>query len=210
MPGAACPWTKSRSPLVVSVSIAEEVVESDHVERRGRRVGGDMPAYGAVGPVGPNHHGQRVPAYDVLDAAFQVPVTRIGSLQLDGYRIDVGRVGGEREAHAGLGGPGLQRRENAACSFRVALRNDVLNRFEPFMKFQRFYIGFKIRCHQVAPGYFPRWHKAFFTVRKHRLKIRAWRPSCQSLYSYGRAPGMPCRNVQTALKKETTEYGRKV
>ena len=151
--------------FVAAVPVAEEVVEPHLVERRGRRVGGDVPAYGGVGPVGPDHHGERVPAHDVLDAPFQVAVAGIGFLQFDGERVDVRRVGGEGQAYAGLGGPGLQRREDAAGPLRVALRNDVLNRFEPFVKFQRCYIGFHVRRHQASPGYSARRLRAFYPFK---------------------------------------------
>ena len=138
--------------LVAPVPVAEEVVEPHLVERGGRSVGGDVPADGTVRPVGPHHHGQRVPADDVLDAPFQVAVAGIGFLQFDGDRVYVGRIGGKGQAHAGLGRAGLQRRENAAGPLRVSLRNDVLDRFEPLVEFQRCYIGFHVRCHQASPG----------------------------------------------------------
>ena len=138
--------------LVTPVTVAEEVVESHLVERRRGSEGGDVTADGTIGPVGPDHHGERVPAHDVLDAPFQIAVTGIWVLQFDGNGVYIGRVGGEGQAHTGLCGAGFQRCENAASPLRVALRNDVLDRFEPLVEFQRCYIGFHVRCHQTSPG----------------------------------------------------------
>ena len=58
---------------VVVVALAlEEVVEADFVERGGRCEGRDVTADAVFGLVGLDHHRQRVPADEALDAALDL------------------------------------------------------------------------------------------------------------------------------------------
>ena len=62
---------------VVVVALAlEEVVEADFVERRGRRVRRDVAADPLFELVGLDHHRQRVPADEALDAALDFAAAR--------------------------------------------------------------------------------------------------------------------------------------
>ena len=88
--------------VVVVALAAEEVVEADLVERRGRGVGRDVAADALFGLVRAHHHGQRVPADEALDAALDLAAARERRLLVGGNRVDVGRVGGERKLDAAL------------------------------------------------------------------------------------------------------------
>ena len=80
-----------------------EVVEADLVERRGRLVGGDVPAQLGGLRVGAQHGGHRVPADDRPDPVLELEVTGIRVLALGRDRVDVrarrdGAVVGARAA----------------------------------------------------------------------------------------------------------------
>ena len=62
------------------VGAVEEMVEADFDQRRQRSVGGDVAADVVVVLVGADHHGQRVPADEVLDAPFELTVAGIRDL----------------------------------------------------------------------------------------------------------------------------------
>ena len=55
-----------------------------------------------LGLVGAHDHRQRVPADEALDAALDVVAARHQRLLVGGDRVDVGRVGGERQLDAVL------------------------------------------------------------------------------------------------------------
>ena len=72
----------------------EEVVEAHLVERRGRRVRGDVPAHPHTWTLRPVHHDRRVPPDPCAKAAFDVLVAGKPRLKLGGDRVDV--VGGRQ------------------------------------------------------------------------------------------------------------------
>src|SRR3954469_16156444 len=78
------------------VGAAEEVVEADLVERRRGGEGSDVAAESAVVDVGADDHCHRVPAHVALDAAFDLAVPGEKRLPVRRNRVDVGRVGSER------------------------------------------------------------------------------------------------------------------
>jgi hypothetical protein len=88
--------------IVVFAFAVEKVVESNLVQRRGRRVGGNVTADAILLEVGSHHHGHGVPADEALEAAFNLSTTRVGGLIGDGDCIDVWRGGLERDLDAGL------------------------------------------------------------------------------------------------------------
>ena len=123
----------------------EEVVEAHLVERGGRRVGRDVAADALRVPVGLDDHGQRVPADQTLDAALDLAAARKGRLVLEADRVDVGRVGRERERHALLAGVVLQGLEQAGRSGRAAALDDVVERIEPLARFLALEVGIGFR-----------------------------------------------------------------
>ena len=71
---------------------AEEVVEADLVERRGRGIGRDVAADPVVDAVGLDDHRHRVPADEALDPPLDLAVAGIRRLLCDGDGVDVGRL----------------------------------------------------------------------------------------------------------------------
>ena len=114
---------------------AEEVVEPDFVQRRGRGVGADVPADVRV-LVRLQHHRHRVPADDALDAAFDLAVAGEGGLIVGRDRIHVRR--GDADGHAAEAGlrhltdEGIEQELRA---FGAAVAEHGLHRFEPFRRF---------------------------------------------------------------------------
>jgi len=74
---------------------AEEMLEPDLQQRRGRREGGDVSADPRRTPVRSNHHGHRVPADQALDPPLDRPIAGVRRLALRGDRVDVGGIGRE-------------------------------------------------------------------------------------------------------------------
>ena len=101
MPGAAWPWKKMMSPSPAVVA-AEEMIEADFVQRRGRGIRRDVAADALLGLVGADDHRGRVPADEALDAALEVGAAGHERLLVGGDRVDVRRVGGERQLDAVL------------------------------------------------------------------------------------------------------------
>src|SRR6266478_3129376 len=86
----------------VSIAAAEEMVETHFIERRRRRVGGNMAPYVRVKAVGFDNHGHCIPAHVTLDAALDFTVTRIGRLFIGRNGIDVGSIDAVRNLESGL------------------------------------------------------------------------------------------------------------
>ncbi len=93
-------------PLVVDdVAVArvtrpEKVIETDFVQRGGRREGRDVPADAGLVLVRAQHHGDRVPANQALDAALDFLAAGERHFLLGRQRVDVRRVGAERKPDA--------------------------------------------------------------------------------------------------------------
>ncbi len=129
---------------------AEEVVEGHLVQGGRRGVGRDVPAQPVELAVGAHHHGHRVPADEALDAALDVPVAGIGGLLFDRDRVDVGRVGGEREAHPAPLGIALQEPQQVVDPIGTLRVQDVLKRVDPLLVLQ--FLGFRGSSRVLAAG----------------------------------------------------------
>ncbi len=79
---------------------AEEMVEADFEQIRGRGIAGDVAAELRVRAVGAHHHGERVPAHDRREAALHFEVARELRLLGERHRILVRRVEHRRQRHA--------------------------------------------------------------------------------------------------------------
>ena len=76
----------------VICSGAKEVVKANFEYFSGRCIAGNVPTELAVGFVGPHHHRQCVPANQIINAALQLNITRVGRLVAHWYRVTVGGV----------------------------------------------------------------------------------------------------------------------
>ena len=124
---------------VVVVALAlEEVVEPDFVERGRRRVGRDVAADALFELVGLDHHRQRVPAHEALDAALDLAAAWKRGLFCRGNGVDVGGVGGEGLLDAVPPRVVGQLAKQVADSGRAARLEHVIERLEPFAGFERF------------------------------------------------------------------------
>src|SRR5713101_2431552 len=79
---------------------AEEMIETNFKQRRGRGVCGDVPANIVLDTIGANHHGQGVPANQALDAPLDFLVAGKQGLQTRRNRVGVGGVCGKGSRHA--------------------------------------------------------------------------------------------------------------
>ena len=78
--------------------------------------------------VGPHDHRQRVPAHKALDATLQLLTAGERRLLRGWNRILVGSGGGKREAITGSCRMKCQLLEQAACPFRSAILQNVIQR----------------------------------------------------------------------------------
>ena len=133
-------------PVAVLVLAAEEMVEGDLVERRGRGVGGNVTADPVRRAVGADHHRHRVPSHQALDAALDLLAARDGTLVFHADGVDVGRDRRERQAgtrHAGMVPKPL---EQALHAVPVTLLDDVVERLEPLALFESLELGGVAGC----------------------------------------------------------------
>jgi hypothetical protein len=112
---------------------AEEVVESDLVQRRGRGVGGDVPADPDPGPLRPVHHDRGVPADVGADAPFDLLIAREPGLQLGRDGVDV--VGAVQARHPDVLFAGaLQHAEHQVpCPIRSGVLHHRVEGFQPLL-----------------------------------------------------------------------------
>src|SRR5262249_10082068 len=87
--------------VVIGVPGAEEVIEADLEQRRRRRVSGDVASDAALFTVGAHDHRQRVPPDKALDPPLDLAPAWVDRLPLNGYGVDVRRVGRERDFDPG-------------------------------------------------------------------------------------------------------------
>src|SRR5262249_19932062 len=73
----------------------EEMIEPDLVERGGRCVGRDVSPDAILRLVRFDHHRERVPPHETLDAAFDLPAAWKRRVIGRGNRVDIRSVGGE-------------------------------------------------------------------------------------------------------------------
>ena len=131
------------SPPLGLVVAAEEMVEADFVERRGRGKRRDVPANALLRLVRAHDHRRSVPADQALDAALEVGAARHEHLLVGGDRVDVGGVGGEGQLDAVFGRVERQLAQQARDFDRTAALEDIIKGIEPFARFD----GIELRRH---------------------------------------------------------------
>ena len=120
---------------VLSVARAPEMHEAGVVERRRRLEARDVAAELRGFLVGAQHDRRGVPAHVAADRHFELAVAGMLGLSLGRDRVDVGRVGGERQFGALAAGGGDDRVEQLVDAFEALERLDGIERFEPFAAF---------------------------------------------------------------------------
>src|SRR5207253_4018153 len=81
---------------------AEEVIESDFKQRGRRGIRGYVSADTGLFAIRTHHHGQRVPTDEASDAPLNIAAAGIDRLPFGRDRIQVRRVGRERNLNTGL------------------------------------------------------------------------------------------------------------
>jgi hypothetical protein len=132
--------------IVAGVLAAEEMIEANLVERRGRRVRRDVAADAFRRPVAAHDHRHRVPADEALDPPLDFLAAGERRLLLRTDRVDVRGDRRERQAdplHAGVMPEGGQQPLHAAT---VPLLDDVVERLTPLALFNRLDLGGVLGC----------------------------------------------------------------
>ena len=111
------------------------MVEADFVERGRRRERRDVAADALFRLVRAHHHRRGVPADQALDAALEVGAAGHRHLLVGGNGVDVGRVGGERQLDAVLGGVKRQLAQQPRDFDRAAALQHIIEGLEPFARF---------------------------------------------------------------------------
>ncbi len=107
------------------VLAAEEVVEADLVERRGRGVGRDVAADADAGALRPVHHDRGVPPDVGADAPLDVLVAGEPRLALGRDRVDVVGAAQARDADLALAGPLEQAQHEVAGAVAARVRRST-------------------------------------------------------------------------------------
>ena len=128
---------------VVAIALAaEEVIETDFVQRGGGGERGDVAADALLDLVGLDHHRQRVPAHEALDAALDLAAAGKRRLLAGGNGVDVRGVRREGLSNAVAAGVIAELAKEAADSRGTAGLKHVIERLEPLTRFE----GFDLRC----------------------------------------------------------------
>src|SRR5712692_1224942 len=114
---------------------AEEMIETNFKQRRGRGVGGDVPANVVLDTIGANHHGQGIPANQALDAPLDFLVAWKQGLEAGRNRVGVGGVRGKGSRNARELSALAQALEDIARGFGALVGQDGVEGFFPFAYF---------------------------------------------------------------------------
>ena len=137
----------SRMPLVIhDVAIAgaagpEEMVEPDFVQRGRRRERGDMAADPGLVLVCPQHHRNRVPPHEALDAALDLLAARKRHFLVGGQRVHVRRVRGKRQPDAAAPRVIAQLKQQLSRARGTIRLQYVVERIQPLAGFNGLEVG---------------------------------------------------------------------
>ncbi len=120
------------------LAAAEEVVEADLIQRRGRGVRRNVSADAIFHAVGAHDHRHRVPANEALDAALDLAAAGIRHFLAGVDGVDVRRVRRERQLHAVLLRVDAKLSKQPTDSRRTPVLQHVVERLEPLAGFERF------------------------------------------------------------------------
>ena len=118
-----------------TVVAAEEMIEADLIQRGRRRVRRDVPANALFCLVRPHDHRRRIPSDEALDAALHIGVARHQRVLVGRNRVDVRRVGRERQLDAAFGRVKRQLTKEARDFDGAAALQNIIKGIEPFAGF---------------------------------------------------------------------------
>lgn len=116
---------------------AEEMVEADFEQIGGRRVARDVAAQLAVCAVRADHHRERVPAQHRREALLELQVARVRRLLVDGDRVHVRRRARVRRREPAARRVLGELREQVLRALGARVRDDAVERVQPFGGFLR-------------------------------------------------------------------------
>ena len=120
------------------LAATEEVVVANLVQRRGRRVRGNVSADAIFHAVGSHDHRHGVPANEALDAALDSAAAGIGHFLAGVNGVDIRRVRRERQLHTVLLRVNAKLSKQPTDSRRTPMLQHVVERLEPLPGFNRF------------------------------------------------------------------------
>ena len=133
----------------------EEMVEADFKQRRGGSVRGNVAANAVVDAVGANHHGQRVPPNQALDAALDFLIAREDGLFFKGNRIQVRSVRGEGKRDAEGLSVAAKPVQQSDRGFLAFFAYDLVEGFYPLLYFLGIhaeYVRVGVSIHNFLPS----------------------------------------------------------
>src|ERR1700722_16453495 len=102
----ACVYPRSRMWLIehkvparTIAASSEEMVEAHFEDFRRRRIAGNVATEFAIGLVGPDHHGERIPPHDRCDLLLDGEGTGISALFFQWNGVAISRIGLHRCAN---------------------------------------------------------------------------------------------------------------
>ncbi len=122
---------------LITVRGMEKMIQAYLDQSGQRRVRRNVPANSWVVLVGTNHHGQRIPANETLEAALQRTVTRIRNLLLGGNGIDVRRIDALRGHGTRFAGAISQAFEQVGGAVGAGFIYDLIQGLKPLRGFLR-------------------------------------------------------------------------
>ena len=123
---------------------AEEVIEADVVERRGRGEARDVAALRQLALVGVHHHRRGVPPHHAAQAPLELGVARRRLLAVDRDGVDVGGGGLEGKVQAGAARVLDQRLEQVVRALRPLPLEHGVERLDPLARLLRVGIARRI------------------------------------------------------------------
>src|SRR5689334_865168 len=100
--GRRMPLKVNHVCVIIAVTTAEKMVQSDFIKRRRRSVGGNVAANVWMKAIGLDDHRHRVPTDVALDAPLDFSIARIPRLVLARNGVDVGGANRARNFHPRL------------------------------------------------------------------------------------------------------------
>ena len=142
---------KTRSPAVLLRRRAEEVIEADVVERRGRSEARDVAALRQLALVGVHHHRRGVPAHHAAQPPLELGVARRRPLAVDRNGVHVRGGGLEREVQPGAPRVVDHRLEQVVRALRSLALEHGVERLDPLAGLTRVEVAGGVR-HRFGRG----------------------------------------------------------